>query len=1761
MAQFDVDFTGSMRQLGEFNLRLKNMGSQLDSMEKAFATTGSVSKEVFQKMAASIKDIDEKVKAAGGDTEKFGKALADAEGHVASLFQKMAAENAKATLAAHAYNGEMTALRTMLNDTQSKNTYVNWLQRAETLTAKLAGENVYLRTSLAALDTAQGKDNLALKSGLAHKQNMITANQKLRHAGDNLVLTLANLSGEQGKSNVMTAAYIAARKNQITEDFRATTQLQTLERQLKSLEGGTQEQIVKIKQTITARQAEITEMAREASEIERLKREHSSLNGGLQEQIQRLRAINTARKAAVTEILREEAEIEKLKREHASLNGGLQEEIVKLRAVNAARKLAIAEATKEKVVIDEQAKALAREQAQLVKLQQQMALVSSARGLEITKLRQQILDQERYNKILAKSTMELLGFSRAQAKTNNANLVGSQAAAMLRASLGGLQANIGMYTSGTILAAAATYALARALRSTVEIGSEFTASMAKADAIMSTGLQNWMPSDMGAMEMQVRALGQSTMYTASEVALGLVELGQAGLSSADSIMALKPALNLAMIGGITMAQSADMATNVMMTFGMQAKDLTSIVDIMATAASQSNTNVEQLANALTYAGPAAHTAGISMKDTTAAIEALSNTGIKASRAGTGLRKLFVSLLNPTKKGKAMMDEYGISVTDMEGKTRDLTDILGQLHNALKDVGEGERLSAIQNLVGLYATSPVAALVGQAGDGGNLEHLRRQLEDTSGAAEEMRAKMENSLKFDWKQVISAFEEAQLQLFDAHEYQLRTATARLSLYLIELTKPAQEIKDQYGNVTATFSELDLMLQHGKEAAEGLAYAMGGIMAFKLTGVAAGALGAIAIDAKAAAVNLRVLAMGFADGSRGSLTFGASLTALRANLVANAVAVRTLYTQVGLLGTMAVVGARGIGMLATAASVLMRALGWVGIIYGIGSALYSVFGTDSNAKILEQKAEVEGLKDEYNGLKKAIDATAAARERDAMVNQGNAELNKLGKINERRYQVEGAMDVYTNAGLKVPQSLKDELWDVQDAAQRAGQAIQDAAAEVARMDDPGKKLRIVESDLNRAQELADMEKAAALAKQEYDDAEGRMRLKQLDAWKAAQAAVDAFKGSLVQATEQSNIAAKQAADALGLMTRLKNEQVKSLQDYNYEKTASNAQKLLDVQRAMVTARDDLDKAGKAGQGDIVERRQNDLIGLQKQEYDLKKEVLSTVKAYDDVKESIADLDATDQQRLAKAKASLAELEAARNQPTPYASEGMAAEQGLAAAQKELKLKQEIKQIESSLNKKDAKADRAGSKADSQAERDLKAAQTAYDTLAKKFDGVTYAQRELEKGTKSMDALRAAGLITVEQQAKATGELNLQYYLSVQALDKNAAALQKVRDSYNTSPFSQAAADLAVLNTALEKGKVSLEEYSRITTRMSEKRKEDLKASLPQANLQVGDASSSPFTDWVSTEMERSKGLEGYAKAMKESKNNEIDSGAGFDKNWEKQLDELNARKLLEQGAEKEHTAELLRINTEYQNQKSALMKTAGDEQGVIASEQAKYAEQMSTMATMAALGSVSNVLGMFASAASDATAAQKLAFLAQKAITIAQIIMYTELAAAQAMATSGNPVLGIPLATFIRATGYANAALVGALAIGQLASGGKSGGSSSSGGGGGGTQMYDTGGFIPYNRTGVVGEYGPEIVQGPAHVTGRGNSSSKLNQGGPVPMEITLAPVIQIEMKGGQDGGGPMDQKNAKDAAETVKSTVMAVLSDQVRPNGMLYKFVKG
>ena len=97
-----------------------------------------------------------------------------------------------------------------------------------------------------------------------------------------------------------------------------------------------------------------------------------------------------------------------------------------------------------------------------------------------------------------------------------------------------------------------------------------------------------------------------------------------------------------------------------------------------------------------------------------------------------------------------------------------------------------------------------------------------------------------------------------------------------------------------------------------------------------------------------------------------------------------------------------------------------------------------------------------------------------------------------------------------------------------------------------------------------------------------------------------------------------------------------------------------------------------------------------------------------------------------------------------------------------------------------------------------------------------------------------------------------------------------------------------------------------------------------------------------------------------------------------------------------------------------------------------------------------------------------------------------------------------------------------------------------------------MYDTGGFIPYNRTGIVGEYGPELVSGPTHVTGRGNSAAKLSgAGGDAGSGIT----IQISPQVNVESGAGQSPEDAKRIGETVSAICVTEIAKQIRPNGIL------
>ena len=109
---------------------------------------------------------------------------------------------------------------------------------------------------------------------------------------------------------------------------------------------------------------------------------------------------------------------------------------------------------------------------------------------------------------------------------------------------------------------------------------------------------------------------------------------------------------------------------------------THYADVLAAASTNANTNVGLMGETFKYVAPIAGTLGYSAEDTAVAVGLMANAGIKGSQAGTSLKTALANLASPTDKQAAAMEQLGISLTDTNGKTKSLMDVMGNLRSAI-----------------------------------------------------------------------------------------------------------------------------------------------------------------------------------------------------------------------------------------------------------------------------------------------------------------------------------------------------------------------------------------------------------------------------------------------------------------------------------------------------------------------------------------------------------------------------------------------------------------------------------------------------------------------------------------------------------------------------------------------------------------------------------------------------------------------------------------------------------------------------------------------------------------------------------------------------------------------------------------------------------------------------------------------------------------------------------------------------------------------
>lgn len=351
-------------------------------------------------------------------------------------------------------------------------------------------------------------------------------------------------------------------------------------------------------------------------------------------------------------------------------------------------------------------------------------------------------------------------------------------------------------------------------------GLEFDASMSKVQAL--TRLDKDSP-ELEALRNQARELGASTQFTAGQAADAQGYLGMAGFDPAAIKAAMPGMLDLAKAGGAELAETADIASNILTGLNLQAADMGRVGDILVGTFTRSNTNLQMLGETMKYVAPVASSVGQDIETVAAMAGKLGDAGIQGSMGGTALRAILNRLSAPPKAAAKALDQLGISAKDAQGNMRAMPDILTELYAKTKDMGNADRAGLLKGIAGEEAVSALQVLVKQAGSG-DLQKFIGTLREAQGEAGKTAKVMADNLGGDLDALNSAWEDLGIQMQDQQNGPMRELTQSLTSVIGGIKGWVAENPELAAGIVKTAAGLGMLIAAGGAIALTLASILG-------------------------------------------------------------------------------------------------------------------------------------------------------------------------------------------------------------------------------------------------------------------------------------------------------------------------------------------------------------------------------------------------------------------------------------------------------------------------------------------------------------------------------------------------------------------------------------------------------------------------------------------------------------------------------------------------------------------------------------------------------------------------------------------------------------------------------------------------------------------------------------------------------------------------------------------------------------------------
>lgn len=263
--------------------------------------------------------------------------------------------------------------------------------------------------------------------------------------------------------------------------------------------------------------------------------------------------------------------------------------------------------------------------------------------------------------------------------------------------------------------------------------------------------------------------GASTVYSASDSADAINDLGKAGMSVTDILTGgLSGALNLAASDGMAVGDAAEYMANALSMFHLKGSQASQVADTLAAGAGKAVGNVSDFGEALNNCGAQANSFGMNVQETTGVLALFAQNGTIGAEAGTQLNSMLMKLAAPSTEAANTMKELGISAYDAQHHFVGMANFAGQLQKAEKGLTDEQRNQANATIFGSYAIKAANYLY-EAGESGVNKWTKAVSE--SGYAAEQAAAKNNNLKGDLENLGGSMESLMISVGEGAQGPLR------------------------------------------------------------------------------------------------------------------------------------------------------------------------------------------------------------------------------------------------------------------------------------------------------------------------------------------------------------------------------------------------------------------------------------------------------------------------------------------------------------------------------------------------------------------------------------------------------------------------------------------------------------------------------------------------------------------------------------------------------------------------------------------------------------------------------------------------------------------------------------------------------------------------------------------------------------------------------------------------------------------------------